>query len=111
VVRWLRAGWKLTRATAVQHIAVVHRHSDLEASGGRDSEQGKLARGPLSDSQTKVIFRQPAAELALARALYRLNERETAVVAGLPKGSALWKVGDRAFQVEHVLSAWEREVT
>jgi len=45
------------------------------------------------------------------RELCRLNERETAVVAGLPKGSALWKVGDRAFQVEHVLSRFEREVT
>jgi len=111
VARWLRAGWKLTRATAVQHVAVVHRLSDLEAAGGRDSEQVKLARGLLSDSQTKVIFRQPAAELALVRELCRLSERETAVVAGLPKGSALWKVGDRSFQVEHVLGAWEREIT
>ena len=58
-----------------------------------------------------MIFRQPAGELALVRELCRLNGRETAVVAGLPKGSALWKVGDRAFQVEHVLSAFEREVT
>jgi hypothetical protein len=39
--RWLRAGWKLTRQTAVQ------------------------------DSQTKVIFRQPEAELALVRELCR----------------------------------------
>ena len=111
VARWLRAGWKLTRATAVQHVAVVRRLSDLEAAGGRDSEQVKLARGLLSDSQTKVIFRQPAAELALVRELCRLSEREAAVVAGLPKGSALWKVGNRSFQVEHVLSAWEREIT
>jgi hypothetical protein len=33
------------------------------------------------------------------------------VVAGLSNGSALWKVGNRSFQVEHVLSAWEREIT
>jgi len=32
-------------------------------------------------------------------------------VASLPKGSALWKVGNRSFQVEHVLSAREREIT
>ena len=89
----------------------MHRLSDLEAAGGRDSEQVKLARGLLSDSQTKVIFRQPPAELALVRELCRLGEREAAVVAGLPKGSALWKVGDRSFQVEHVLGAWEREIT
>ena len=111
VARWLRAGWKLARATAVQHVAVVHRLSDLEAAGGRDSEQVKLARGLLSDSQTKVIFRQPPSELALVRELCRLSEREMAVVAGLPKGSALWKVGNRSFQVEHVLSTWEREIT
>ena len=89
----------------------MHRLSDLEAAGGRDSEQVKLARGLLSDSQTKVIFRQPPAELALVRELCRLGEWEAAVVAGLPKGSALWKVGDRSFQVEHVLGAWEREIT
>ena len=29
----------------------------------------------------------------------------------LPEGSALWKVGNRSFQVEHVLSASEREIT
>jgi hypothetical protein len=112
VARWLRASWKLTRATAVQNIAVIHRLSDLEATGGRDSEQVRLARGLLSDSETKVIFRQAPAELALVRDLCRLSERETAIVAGLPKGSsALWKVGNRSFQVETVLGAWEREIT
>ena len=60
------------------------RLSDLEAAGGRDSE--------------------------LVRDLCRLSERETAVVAGLPKGSALRKVGDRSFQVEHLLSKREREI-
>ena len=111
VARWLRASWKLTRATAVQNIAVVHRLSDLEAAGGHDSEQVRLARGLLSDSETKVIFRQAPAELALVRDLCRLNERETAVVGSLAKGSALWKVGTRSFQVETVLGAWEREIT
>jgi len=78
---------------------------------GRDAEQVKLARGLLSDSQTKAIFRQGPAELWLVRELCQLNERETAIVAALPKGCALWKVGNRSFQVEHVLSAWEREIT
>jgi hypothetical protein len=32
-------------------------------------------------------------------------------VASLPKGSALWKVGQRSFQVEHSLSRREREIT
>jgi hypothetical protein len=72
--RRLPAGWKLTRATAVQHVAVVHRLSDQEAAGGRDSEQVKLARGLLSDSQTKVIFRQPPGELPLVRDLCRLTD-------------------------------------
>ena len=107
----LRASWKLTRATAVQNIAVLHRLSGLEAAGGRDSEPVRLARGLLSDSETKVIFRQAPGELALVRELCQLSERETAIVAGLSKGSALWKVGQRSFQVEHCLSAWEREIT
>jgi hypothetical protein len=62
--------------------------------------------GPvLSDSETKAIFRHPPAELALVRDFCRLSEREKAIVASLPKGSALWKVGNRSFQVEHLLSA------
>jgi hypothetical protein len=111
MARWLRASWKLTRATAGQNIAVVHRLSDLEAAGGRNSEQVRLARRLLSDSETKVIFRQAPAELALVRDLCRLSERETAFVASLPMGLALWKVGNRSLQVEHVLSTWEREIT
>jgi hypothetical protein len=47
----------LARAIALQNIAVVHRLSDLEAAGGRDSEQVRLACGLLSDSETKLIFR------------------------------------------------------
>ena len=58
VSRWLQENWKLTRSTAVQCIAVVHRLSDLGAAGGRDSERVRLARGLLADSETKVIFRQ-----------------------------------------------------
>ena len=83
----------------------------VEAAGGRDSEQVQLAKGLLADSETKVIFRQDPAELALVREICRLSERETAVVGSLPKGCALWKVGQRSFQVEHHLSAFEREVT
>jgi len=45
------------------------------------------------------------------RELCQLSERETAIVASLPKGSALWKVGQRSFQVEHYLSRREREIT
>lgn len=71
----------------------------------------QLARGLLADSETKVIFRQDPAELALIREMCQLSERETAIVSGLPKGCALWKVGQRSFQVEHHLSALEREVT
>jgi type IV secretory pathway VirB4 component len=111
VSRWLRARWKLVRADGAQNIAVVHRLSDLEAAGGRDSEQVRLARGLLSDSETKVIFRQASDELPLVREMCQLSERETAIVGSLPKGSALWKVGRRSFQVEHLLSRWEQEIT
>jgi len=38
----------------VQHVAVVHRLPDLEAAGGRDSEQVKLARGLLSACWTSL---------------------------------------------------------
>src|SRR5262245_2399917 len=43
----------------------------------------EVARWLLSDSETKVIFRQAPGELALVRELCQLSERETAIVASL----------------------------
>jgi type IV secretory pathway VirB4 component len=122
VARFLNESWKMARQWGVQDVAVMHRLSDLASVADAGSEAIELAKGLLSDSQTRVIYQQASNELGNLRELLQLTEREVAAVsglspgvtlgvAGLPKRSALGKVGERSFQVEHVLSAWEREIT
>ena len=68
----------------------------------------ELVKRLLSDSQTRVIYQQASNELGNLRELLQLNAREVAAVSGLSPGMALWKVGQRSFVVEHLVSRAER---
>jgi hypothetical protein len=107
VARWLQAGFKLSRAYGVANVAVVHRLSDLKAVGADGSEQQRLAQGLLADSETRVIFGQPPSELPAATELIGLTATEAELLPELPRGVALWKLGQRSFLVEHRLDAGE----
>lgn len=106
--RWLQESFKLARALGVQHLAIIHRLSDLTAAGPADSEQVQLAMGLLQDTQTQVIFRQPPGELHRVRELLGLNRTEAEIISTLPVGTALWRVNQRSFLVRHELTAAER---
>jgi hypothetical protein len=110
VARWLQASWKLSRAYGVANVAVLHRLSDLHAVGAAGSEQVGLAKGLLADSETRVVYAQPPGELANASELLSLSATETELLPQLRRGVALWKVGSRAFLVQHLLSRWERDL-
>lgn len=110
IARWLRASWKLARARGIAHVAVVHRLSDLAAAGAAGSEQAQLAEGLLSDSETRVILAQPPAEAERARQVLGLTATETALLARLGRGVALWKVGTASFVVVHRLAAAEHSI-
>ncbi|MDQ1416805.1 MAG: hypothetical protein QOF81_2418, partial [Acidimicrobiaceae bacterium] len=105
--RWLQAGFKLARAFGAANVAVVHRLSDLRAAGAEGSEQQRLAEGLLADSETRVIFGQPPSEVESATDLLGLTSTEADLLPRLPRGVALWKVGQRAFLVEHRLGRHE----
>jgi type IV secretory pathway VirB4 component len=107
IARWLQAGFKLARAFGVANVAVVHRLSDLRAAGAEGSEQQRLAEGLLADSETRVIFGQPPSEVDSATDLLGLTSTEADLLPRLPRGVALWKVGQRAFLVEHRLGRHE----
>jgi type IV secretory pathway VirB4 component len=107
--RWLQSSWKLARAKGVSNIAVVHRASDLMAVGSAGAEQIELAKGLLSDSETRVIYTQPPGEVALARELMGLTPVEEEIIRKLARGTALWKVGQRSFLVRHAVSAVEQQ--
>lgn len=108
IAKWLQASFKLSRARGLQNIAVMHRFSDLSATGAQGSQQERVARGLLSDTETKVVYAQPHAEIAATRDLLGLTETEASLLPQLERGIALWKVGERSFLVWHRLGATER---
>lgn len=108
--RWLQASYKLCRSYGVANIAVVHRLSDLRAVGATGSEQARLAEGLLSDSETHVLYQQPADVVRDSRELLRLTDAEADLLRRLRRGQALWRVGGRSFHVQHLLAAAERAV-
>jgi type IV secretory pathway VirB4 component len=108
IAKWLQASFKLSRARGLQNIAVMHRFSDLSATGAQGSQQERVARGLLSDTETKVVYAQPHGEIAATRDLLGLTDTEAALLPQLDRGIALWKVGERSFLVWHRLGSTER---
>lgn len=108
VARWMQASWKLARQYGVQHIAVLHRLSDLEAAGAAGTEQAQLARGLLHDTETRVVYGQPDSEIPTSQQLLGLSDTEARLLPMLGTGVALWKVGTRSFLVQHRLGRTER---
>jgi type IV secretory pathway VirB4 component len=110
IAKWLQASFKLSRARGLQNIAVIHRFSDLAATGAQGSQQERVAQGLLSDTETKVVYAQPHSEIEASRKLLGLTETEAALLPQLERGVALWKVGERSFLVWHLLGPTEREM-
>jgi hypothetical protein len=84
---YYQAAFKLGRQTGVQHWMVLHRLSDLDAAGDQGSRQQALIKGLLAETGTVIVYRQH------------------------PQGVALWRIGGRSYEVRHVRSARERQLT
>lgn len=108
VARWLQQSYKLSRTYGISNVAIMHRVSDLKASGATGSEAHSLAMGLLSDTETRVVYGQPHSEVELAREMLGLNGSEAELLPQLSRGQALWKVGTRSFLVEHILGQREK---
>lgn len=108
IAKWLQSSFKLSRARGLQNIAVMHRFSDLAATGSEGSQQERVARGLLSDAETKVVFAQSHSEVTATRDLLGLTDTEAELLPRLERGIALWKVGERSFLVWHRLGKTER---
>ncbi len=110
IAKWLQANFKLSRAYGIQNVAVIHRFSDLAAVGAQGSQEERVARGLLSDAETRVVYGQSEAEVTATRDLLGLSDTEVALLPQLDRGVALWKVGQRSFLVNHWLGAMERDI-
>jgi len=107
IASWMQQSFKLSRASGTMNVLVMHRLSDLASAGSAGSHQVRLAEGLLADTETRVVYGQPASELDGARELLGLSDTEAKLLPQLPRGQALWKVGTRSFLVEHRLSPTE----
>lgn len=107
VAFYLQSCWKLCRAYGVANIAVAHRLSDLRSQADDGTATAKVAMGLLADTQTRVIFRQSSSQISEAKELLGLSDEAAAILPQLPKGAALWKVGEIDALVRHVISPAE----
>jgi len=108
IARWMQANFKLSRAYGIQNLIVMHRISDLKATGDVGSEQRTIAEGLLADAGTRVVYAQSADEIVSARELLGLTGTEANLLPTLGRGEAVWKVGGRSFVVRHMLGRSER---
>ena len=108
--RWLRTSLKLARQYGVSNVVVIHRLSDLLAAGDADSEQVQLAKGLLSDTETRVIYGQAQGEIGATADLLGLSQSDRGLLPTLERGVAIWKVGRSSHLVEHRLGRLEEPI-
>ena len=106
-VRHLQARLKLCRHLGIANILICHKLSDLRAQSADGTAAAKVAGGLLADIGTRVIFQQPADQIANTTELLGLSDVEAALLPRLAKGRALWRVGEHAAIVQHVISPAE----
>ena len=108
IARWMQANFKLSRAYGIQNLIVMHRISDLKATGDAGSEQRQIAEGLLADAGTRVVYAQSEDEIIGARELLGLTSTEANLLPTLGRGEAVWKVGSRSYVVRHLLGRSEQ---
>jgi type IV secretory pathway VirB4 component len=107
---FLQELWKLCRAWGIQNILIVHRITDLGASGDDGSREAKLAEGLLSDAEVKIVHRQsPDQREAIVGTLGR-SESEAEIILSERPGEAMWIVGDRSVLAATRISSFERPI-
>lgn len=105
--RWLQHATKMARKLGASFVPVLQHVSDLSAAGARDSETRHLAEGLLSDSEVRIIYRQPPDQHHHLRELLHLTDPELSVVGQLAPGQAIWQLGGQSRLVQHVLTDTE----
>ena len=94
----LRASFKLGRSEGVFNGIVFHHLENL----WRSSQQA-IVKDLIGDADTRIIYQQNRFELGLSSEALQLSEEEQARIPNLPAHTALWKIGKRSIEVEHVL--------
>lgn len=102
--------WKLCRAWGIQNILVVHRITDLAASGDDGSREAKIAEGLLSDAEVKIVHRQPPDQRDAIIGQLGRGESEAEIILSERPGEAVWIVGERSVLAATRVSSFERRL-
>jgi type IV secretory pathway VirB4 component len=104
IVRRISEGQKLARGDDVTSgsatLISLHRISDLM---GAAPEVRELAMGLLADCSTRIVYNQADDQVPITRAALNLTDVEGALLPRLPQATALWKVNQRSFLVDHMV--------
>jgi type IV secretory pathway VirB4 component len=98
---------KLSRDHNVQSLYLIHKLADLKTAGDEGSRVRQIAENLVADCATRVVFAQPLSEAQTLREIVGLTETEIRIVTSpraMRTGQALWKLGDRSFLVQTLLS-------
>jgi hypothetical protein len=106
----MQSQWKLSRGLGIANLMIIHRLSDLEAVGAADSEARALALGLLADCSTKIIYQQESSEAPRTAHVLGLSAAELGELPELARGEGLWRVGQRAFVVRHLVTDGELQL-
>ena len=110
----LDANLRLSRRDADVQILLAHKPSDMLTAGDATSQAVAIARDLLHLCDCKILHGQDQAvgdELGTLLGLAPMAQRVVTAWANAGKGRALWLVGDRAFQVQTVLTEVEQRLT
>jgi len=104
IVRRISEGQKLARGDDVTSgsatLISLHRISDLM---GAAPEVRELALGLLADCSTRIIYNQADDQVPITRSTLNLTDIEGDLLPRLPQATALWKVAQRSFLVDHTV--------
>jgi hypothetical protein len=104
-VAWGEETQKLSRGYGVQFVTIVQRISDLASQADDGTATAKRAQGFVTEAETKVTFNLSGGEARASRDVMDWTESETFLVPKLPRGRALWRVGEHGAIVQTILSA------
>ena len=104
IVRRISEGQKLARGDDVTAgsatLIAMHRISDLM---GASPDVRELALGLLADCSTRIIYNQADDQVPITRSTLNLTDIEGELLPRLPQATALWKVAQRSFLVDHTV--------
>ena len=70
---------------------------------GAAPEVRELALGLLADCSTRIIYNQADDQVPITRSTLNLTDIEGDLLPRLPQATALWKVAQRSFLVDHTV--------